>query len=174
MEVHKAQAMCYAYMYAAQQDLPKIQVRMTYCNLETEDLRYFRFSYDKKELEDWFGRLMGEYEKWARFQADWRNTRQESIRPLEFPFPYREGQKDLAYGVYRTIARKKRLFIQAPTGVGKTMSAVFPAVKAMGEGLGEKKSEQRYRNTHSNSQHLPSAGSVLLMTDKTYLPLWSS
>ncbi len=138
VEVHKAQAMCYAYMYAAQQDLPKIQVRMTYCNLETEDLRYFRFSYDKKELEDWFGRLMGEYEKWARFQADWRNTRQESIRPLEFPFPYREGQKDLAYGVYRTIARKKRLFIQAPTGVGKTMSAVFPAVKAMGEGLGEK------------------------------------
>ncbi len=138
VEVHKAQAMCYAYMYAAQQDLPKIQVRMTYCNLETEDLRYFRFSYDKKELEDWFERLMGEYEKWARFQADWRNTRQESIRPLEFPFPYREGQKDLAYGVYRTIARKKRLFIQAPTGVGKTMSAVFPAVKAMGEGLGEK------------------------------------
>lgn len=138
VEVHKAQAMCYAYMYAVRQDLPKIQVRMTYCNLETEDLRYFRFSYDKKELEDWFGRLMREYEKWARFQADWRNTRQESIRPLEFPFPYREGQKDLAYGVYRTIARKKRLFIQAPTGVGKTMSAVFPAVKAMGEGLGEK------------------------------------
>lgn len=138
VEVHKAQAMCYAYMYAVRQDLPKIQVRMTYCNLETEDLRYFRFSYHKKELEDWFQGLMREYEKWARFQADWRNTRQESIRPLEFPFPYREGQKDLAYGVYRTIARKKRLFIQAPTGVGKTMSVVFPAVKAMGEGLGEK------------------------------------
>ena len=136
--VHKAQAMCYAYIYAIQQKLPKIRVRMTYCNLETEELKYFYFIYDRQELEDWFGKLMGEYEKWAGFQADWRNVCKDSIRPLEFPFPYREGQNDLAYGVYRTIARKKRLFIQAPTGVGKTMSVVFPAVKAVGEGLGEK------------------------------------
>lgn len=136
--VHKAQAMCYAYIYAIQQELPKIRVRMTYCNLETEELKYFYFIYDRQELEDWFGKLMGEYEKWAGFQADWRNVCKDSIRPLEFPFPYREGQNDLAYGVYRTIARKKRLFIQAPTGVGKTMSVIFPAVKAVGEGLGEK------------------------------------
>lgn len=136
--VHKAQAMCYAYIYAVQQNLSRIQVRMTYCNLETEDLKYFYFVYDRQELEDWFGKLMGEYEKWAGFQADWRTICKESIRPLEFPFSYREGQNDLAYGVYRTIVRKKRLFIQAPTGVGKTMSVVFPAVKAVGEGLGEK------------------------------------
>lgn len=136
--VHKAQAMCYAYIYAVQQELLKIRVRMTYCNLETEELKYFYFLYDRQELEEWFEKLMEEYEKWAGFQADWRNTCRESIRPLEFPFPYREGQKDLAYGVYRTIARKKRLFIEAPTGVGKTMSAVFPSVKALGEGLGDK------------------------------------
>ena len=52
--------------------------------------------------------------------------------------PYREGQKDLAAAVYRTIAREKKLFIQAPTGVGKTIATVFPAVKAVGEGLGDK------------------------------------
>lgn len=137
-EVHKAQAMCYAYIYGTQQELSGIRVRMTYCNLETEELKYFYFSYGLSELEEWFKALMKEYEKWAVFQAEWRAALRESIRPLEFPFPYREGQKDLAYGVYRTIARKKRLFIQAPTGVGKTMSAVFPAVKAMGEGLGDK------------------------------------
>lgn len=136
--VHKAQAMCYAYIYAMQQELSKIRVRMTYCNLETEELKYFYFVYDKQELVNWFEKLMREYEKWANFQFNWRSACRESIRPLEFPFPYREGQKDLAYGVYRTIARKKRLFIQAPTGVGKTMSVVFPAVKAMGEGLGDK------------------------------------
>lgn len=136
--VHKAQAMCYAYIFAVQQGLSKIRVRMTYCNLETEELKYFYFLYDRQELAAWFGKLMEEYEKWAGFQADWRNIRGESIRPLEFPFPYREGQKELAHGVYRTIARKKRLFIEAPTGVGKTMSAVFPAVKALGEGLGDK------------------------------------
>ncbi len=138
MEVHKAQAMCYAYIYGVQQELTRIQVRMTYCNLETEELRYFSCPYELQELEKWFGQLMREYEKWASFQAGWRDTLRTSIRSLEFPFPYREGQRELAYGVYRTIARKKRLFIQAPTGVGKTMSAVFPAVKAMGEGLGDK------------------------------------
>ena len=62
----------------------------------------------------------------------------DSIRQIEFPFPYREGQRDLVASVYRTILRKKKLFIQAPTGVGKTMATVFPAVRAMGEGLGEK------------------------------------
>ena len=136
--VHKAQAMCYAYVYAVQQELSRIQVRMTYCNLETEELRYFYFPYERRELEQWFEGLVREYEKWARFEALWRRTLRESIRPLEFPFPYREGQQALAHGVYRTIARKKRLFIQAPTGVGKTMSVLFPAVKAMGEGLGDK------------------------------------
>ena len=136
--VHLAQAKCYAFIYASQQELPQIRVRMTYCNLETEQLKYFHFSYNWQELENWFTTLMAEYEKWARFQASWQRKRQESIQPLEFPFPYREGQQKLAHGVYRTIARKKRLFIQAPTGVGKTMSALFPTVKAVGEGLGDK------------------------------------
>lgn len=136
--VHLAQAKCYAYIYAVQQELPQIRVRMTYCTIETEQLKYFYFLYDSQELEDWFRSLMAEYEKWARFQAGWQKLRRESIRPLEFPFPYREGQQELAHGVYRTIARKKRLFIQAPTGVGKTMSALFPTVKAVGEGLGDK------------------------------------
>ncbi len=61
-----------------------------------------------------------------------------SHKKLTFPFPYREGQKELAVSVYRTILRKKRLFIQAPTGVGKTLSTLFPALKAIGEGLNDK------------------------------------
>ena len=82
--------------------------------------------------------LAGQYEKWARYQISWRKKRNASIKKIEFPFPYREGQRDLTVSVYRTILRKKKLFIQAPTGVGKTMATVFPAVKAMGEELGEK------------------------------------
>ena len=136
--VHLAQALCYAYIYASQNGLERIGVQMTYGNLETEELKFFREIREFKELEDWFSGLMKEYEKWARFQTEWKESRKASIRPLEFPFPYREGQRDLAAGVYRTIARKKRLFIQAPTGVGKTMSTVFPAVKAVGEGLGDR------------------------------------
>ena len=136
--VHLAQALCYAYIYGKQNNQQEMGIQLTYGNLETEELKYFRQTRTMDELEEWFTGLMKEYEKWASFQFEWKRIRKDSIRPLEFPFPYREGQRDLAAGVYRTIARKKRLFIQAPTGVGKTISTVFPAVKAVGEGLGDR------------------------------------
>lgn len=136
--IHLAQAKCYAYMYASQNTMEEIDVQMTYCNLETEEIKRFRQSYRCEELKLWFGELIHAYEKWAGFQIEWRNKRKESIRRTEFPFPYREGQRELAAAVYRTILRRKKLFIQAPTGVGKTMATVFPAVRAIGEELGEK------------------------------------
>lgn len=136
--VHKAQAMCYAYIYALQHELRKISVQMSYCNLDTRDMRYFHYDYTFEELSEWFDRLIGEYKKWADFQFAWRKLRQASIKKIEFPYEYRTGQKELASDVYRTISRKKNLFIQAPTGVGKTISTIFPAVKAVGENLGDK------------------------------------
>lgn len=136
--VHKAQAMCYAYIYALQNHLDRIGVQMTYCNLDTEDIRYFREIWEWEDLYDWFEHLITEYKKWADWQIAWRKTRQESIVQLEFPYPYREGQRKLVADVYRTIMRRKTLFIQAPTGVGKTISTIFPAVKAVGEGLADR------------------------------------
>ena len=135
---HLAQAKCYACIYAVQKKLLKIGVQMTYCNLESEEIRRFSYEYSTEELESWFEGLVREYRKWCEFQLLWKEKRQASIRKIRFPFPYREGQKDLAAAVYRTIERKKKIFIQASTGVGKTISTVFPAVKAVGENLGEK------------------------------------
>ena len=136
--VHLAQAKCYAYIYAVQNSLKCIDVQMTYCQMETEEIRRFCQEFEFQELQTWFQDLVTQYEKWAKFEIEWRNVRNDSIRQIEFPFPYREGQRDLVVSVYRTILRKKKLFIQAPTGVGKTMATVFPAVRAGGEGLGEK------------------------------------
>lgn len=136
--LHLAQAKCYAYIYAEQKNLEEIEVQMTYCNLDTEEIRRFQEVYTRAELKKWFEELVSEYEKWARYQMEWRAKRNASIKTVEFPFEYRDGQKKLVASVYRTILRKKKLFIQAPTGVGKTMAAVFPAVKAVGEELGEK------------------------------------
>lgn len=135
VEVHLAQAKCYAYIYGQQHGQMRMGVRMIYADLETEELRYFEETYTMEELSGWFQDLMAEYGKWVSFEALWQERRAESLKKLIFPFDYREGQKDLAVSVYRTIARKKRLFIQAPTGVGKTLSVLFPALKAMGEGL---------------------------------------
>lgn len=136
--VHLAQAKCYAYIYADAHGLESVQVQMTYCNLDTEEIKRFTSAYEISDLREWFYGIVAEYEKWADFQYQWRCIRQESIQELEFPFSYREGQKELASDVYRTINRKKILFIQAPTGVGKTISTIYPAVKAVGENLAEK------------------------------------
>ena len=138
VSVHLSQAKCYAYMYASIHHLETIKVQMTYCHLETEKIRRFHFSYKVEQLKEWFDELVRQYEKWALFQIDWKEERDRSVKALAFPFVYREGQRELAASVYRTILRKKKLFIQAPTGTGKTLSTVFPAVKAVGEGIGEK------------------------------------
>lgn len=136
--VHLAQAKCYAYIYAEQKQLKEIRVRMTYCHMETEEIRYFHYDFTHEELKEWFHELMTQYRKWADYSFRWQQIRRDSIKASQFPFPYREGQKDLVTYVYQTIYHKRKLFIEAPTGVGKTISTVFPSVKAMGEGMCEK------------------------------------
>lgn len=138
VDVHVAQAKCYAYMYGVRQNVKYISVRMTYCNIETEDIRYFYEDYTFEELEKWFIWLIDSYKKWADYNYEWREVRQASINTLQFPFEYRDGQKELVTYVYQTIFHSKKLFLEAPTGVGKTISTVFPAIKAMGKGMGDK------------------------------------
>ena len=136
--VHLAQAKCYAYIYGKEKELEKVSVQMTYCQMETEEILRFKYEYTMGELDTWFWNVIRLYEKWAIFQIEWEEKRNASIKGTDFPYEYREGQKELVTSVYRTILRKKKLFIQAPTGVGKTMSTVFPTVKAVGEGLADK------------------------------------
>lgn len=139
--VHLAQAKVYAAMFLhnfRDRELPRIHVQMTYCHLETEEIRYFQYDFTCAEIQEWFDGLIRSYLKWADYQFQWKRLRDASIRQLEFPFPYREGQKELVTYVYQTIYHEKKLFLEAPTGVGKTISTVFPAVKAMERGMGQK------------------------------------
>ena len=105
--VHKAQAMCYAYIFAIQNELTNIGVQMTYCNLENEQIKHFREQFAFDELKQWFERLIIEYKKWADFQWEFKLIRNKSIKELEFPFEYRDGQKQLVSDVYRTLLRRK-------------------------------------------------------------------
>ncbi len=136
--IHLAQAMCYGYFYCCDKELDGVRLQITYANLETEEIKRFHVDRSKEELEQWFRSVVHEYFKWARYQYHHELVRDASIRELEFPYPYRAGQRDLVVSVYKTISRGKKLFIQAPTGIGKTLSTMFPAVKAVGEGKGEK------------------------------------
>lgn len=133
MPEHLAQAKCYAAIYADRKQLERIRVRMTYCNMDTEEIRYFYETYDAVGLKAWFEDVILRYKKWMDFQMEWKKKRKDSIREMNFPFAYRKGQKELAAHVYRTIVHQKKLFLEAPTGVGKTISTVFPSIKAIGE-----------------------------------------
>ncbi|MDT2669125.1 ATP-dependent DNA helicase [Enterococcus dongliensis] len=133
------QAMVYAYIYSEQEELTEISTRLTYFQTTeekiTREIRVFTFV----ELTDFFNDLIERYENWLVFQIQWRKTRNDSLKSLTFPFDsYRAGQRELAAAVYKTIHAQQKLFVEAPTGTGKTMSTLFPTFKAMGEELGER------------------------------------
>lgn len=137
-QVHMAQAMCYGYIYAKLENLNSISIQLTYCNIETENIKRFKTDYTFEEIEVWFESVIEQYIAWAEFIVKEKELRNQSIKKIEFPFEYREGQRNIVVSVYKAIAGKKNLYIQAPTGVGKTISTVFPAVKAVGENIGDK------------------------------------
>jgi len=133
-DTHWAQAKCYAFMLGIRDKLQEVEVQLTYFNLETEETKRFLKSFRVSELEIFITELLEKYSEWARFLTDWLQVRDLSAQELKFPFPlYRKGQRELAVSVYRTIAGGQKLYAQAPTGIGKTISVLFPAVKALGE-----------------------------------------
>ena len=143
---HWAQGMVYAAIYAAQNRLDSIAVRLTYYQIDDDKIIYFTRHFQRDALEDFLVGLLNQYAPWARRQLEWDARRHDSLTALSFPYErYRPGQRALAGEVYRACRTGReagkggfRLFCQAPTGTGKTMSALFPAMKAMGEGNGEK------------------------------------
>lgn len=137
--LHWAQAKCYAYFYAKDKNLDEMQVRLTYYNIETKEIKHLQKAFSYGELDVFFEDVIRRYYKWIRFYIDWCKKRDGSLRELTFPFPsYRKGQRQVAVSVYKTIKEGQMLFINAPTGIGKTISTLFPALKAMGEGRGSK------------------------------------
>lgn len=134
---HWGQARCYAYILSVTRGLEQMALRLTYIQVDTLEVKRFFKTETMESLELFIQTLLGDYEKWVLYRQEWEKTRTASIKALPFPFPYRAGQRELAVAVYRTIQQKGRLFCQAPTGIGKTLSTLFPAVKAMGEGLAE-------------------------------------
>ena len=133
--LHWGQVKCYAYMFAADQQLPEVDVQLTYFHLDSGEMREVRQAFTIAELADFYQELIDCYLGWAATIISWQHARDASIRSLGFPFgDYRPGQRPMAVEVYRTIRNGGHLLVQAATGIGKTMAVIFPAVKAMAEG----------------------------------------
>ncbi|MFC4598345.1 helicase C-terminal domain-containing protein [Cohnella hongkongensis] len=162
-EVHWAQAHFYAYMYAAENGADRVRVRLTYVQTNTEEIRRFERETTKAELEAYVRDVLEAYAPYARMLADNRRLRDESIAGLEFPFAaYREGQRKLAGAVYKTIGEGRKLFARAPTGIGKTVSTLFPAIKAIGAG----KLEQLFYLTARTITRTAAEDTLALMAER--------
>ncbi len=137
--LHWGQVKVYAYIYALQNNLETIDAQLTYYQLETGVIKEIRESFSLQELTQFFDHLVTRYLRWAETLHNWRLERDQSLKDLTFPFEnYRPGQKRMALDIYYTIKHQDQLIVEAPTGIGKTMAAIFPAVKAMGDELTEK------------------------------------
>ncbi|VYU59483.1 ATP-dependent DNA helicase [Clostridium tertium] len=137
--LHWAQAKFYAYIYAFQHQMEEIKVRLSYFNIETEEVKSFNKSFSFEELREYVFSIIEEYKKWVILKSKLVADRNKSIMTLQFPFEkYRAGQRELAKACFNTIREGSVLFAQAPTGIGKTISTIFPAIKALGEDRGER------------------------------------
>lgn len=139
VELFYFQGMVYAYLYALEEDISEIGVQLTYYQTTEELITRNQRQFTMEELTAFMDHLLEEYHKWLVFQGDWRRVRNTSLTKLTFPYEeFRKGQRELAAAAYKTLKTSRRLFVEAPTGTGKTISTLFPALKAMGEGSADR------------------------------------
>ena len=158
--LHSAQAKIYGYMYAFNNTLKDINITVMYVNSENYDIKEFTTNYSFNELEEFFYETINKYYQWLLVNHNWIEKRNHSIENLKFPFEeYRPNQRKLAVTVYKTIKNKKNLYLEAPTGIGKTISTIFPSIKILGENFGNK------------IFYLTAKGSTKLICEKTIVLL---
>ena len=150
--VHWGQAKCYAYIYAVQNNTERIGVQLTYFQFEQQKTIEIRRTFDVTELKVFFDSLVVEYLEWADMIATWTEVRDRSIEALEFPFrTYRPGQGSMMDETALAIEERTALLMQAPTGIGKTMAVIFPAVQAMAKRAASKVFYLTARTTGRNA-----------------------
>jgi len=137
--IHFAQAKTYAYIYSAREKLDSVTVQLTYAQLESAKTRSFTVTYDHQTLETFFEDTIEKYLERVKELSHWQEIRNQSIENLPFPFDsYRIGQKEFSDEVHEAIINGYNLFAQAPTGLGKTLAVMYPAIKALGEDVYDK------------------------------------
>lgn len=126
------QAMCYAYIYSVQNKINDLEIQLTYYNIEDNNIREFKKPYQITGLSEFFSNIIGHYLKWAKIVDNWKNLRNNSIPNVQFPFPgFRPGQETIIMDIKKALHNSSNILIEAPTGIGKTMAAVFPAIKSL-------------------------------------------
>lgn len=130
--VHLAQLRAYAALLAEEKGWTSVHHQLTYLNLDTDEITTFTDTEPQESLAGFFDETLREWLAWLEPRVGWLTLRDASLADLEFPFGrFRSGQRELARTVYRSVRDGKNLFLEAPTGLGKTLATLFPAVRAL-------------------------------------------
>ncbi|MBC7514417.1 MAG: ATP-dependent DNA helicase, partial [Herminiimonas sp.] len=131
-QLHWAQAKIYAWLLCVARDLAEIHVALVYFDIGSQDETVIDRLYAAPELEAFFDLHCSRFLKWAEQEMRHRTARDAALTVLDFPHAdFRSGQRALAEAVYRAACSTRCLMAQAPTGIGKTIATIFPALKAM-------------------------------------------
>lgn len=137
--LHWAQAMCYAYFLAKIKNLESIDIQLTYVSTEDYKIKNFNRNFSFIDLKDFYFNLLKQYIDFSKILTENIKRRDFTAENLDFPYDnYRKGQRKMAVAIYKSILDHNNLFVDAPTGIGKTISSIFPSVKAIGEGIIDK------------------------------------
>jgi Rad3-related DNA helicase len=129
--LHQAQAKMYGWLLCDQLNIAGVTVAVIYFNIDSEKETSLAEYYSADELRQFFERQCDSFLEWARSEVAHRTARDHALAALRFPYAeFRSGQRDLAEAVYKSLCTARSLLAQAPTGVGKTLATLFPALKA--------------------------------------------
>ncbi|MBE6611175.1 MAG: DEAD/DEAH box helicase [Ruminococcaceae bacterium] len=136
---YMAQADCYSYMYALSRGFVAVTTRLTFIQTGSLDTESYDSRRSLEELRSRVESLLARYHRFAKLRSESRAALIDSAKKLKFPYhDYRMGQSDIILEAYRTIKKGRRLLVEAPTGIGKTLSVCYAAIKALGDGAGRR------------------------------------
>lgn len=131
-EIHLAQLKIYGFMICQAEALTRVDLRLCYLDLDSHSESCSQEEYSIETLSTFFEMSLGRFVNWLVTNRTWLDIRNRSIEEINFPYrKYRSGQRDMAVAAYRSMIDNQQTVLQAPTGIGKTMATIFPAIKAM-------------------------------------------
>jgi len=130
--LHWAQLRAYGAILCRQQQWDEVNLRLTYLEIASDEVTELDESVSGESLWQELESLVTTYQHWHFELRQARTERDSALNRLSFPYPqFRKGQRALAESVFKAVRTGRQLLLEAPTGSGKTLGTLFPALRAM-------------------------------------------
>ncbi|WP_170287472.1 ATP-dependent DNA helicase [Halioglobus maricola] len=137
-QLHMAQAKTYAAIIARAEDVDALKVRLSWLDIDRDEETRIDETCTRGELDVFLEETLRDFASWLTLLARSRRRRDVSLAGLAFPHgEFRPGQRDIAELVYKCVDQGGELMVEAPTGIGKTAAAMYPALRALERGKHE-------------------------------------